>query len=218
MVWPFAEAPASRAAAVAGLVAVLVIASIPAIAARAQRVVHPFLVAQPGSVPDQAHLVIEIPAGSAIKYEIGDDGLPHVDRFLSMAMVYPANYGSMPRTLAGDGDPLDALVLTRMPLHPATVIRFRPIGYLRMTDRGESDEKVIGVPADDIDGTYAAIRDIGDLPQMERARIEAFFRVYKALPEGGNTVALDGYADAERARALIRQSMHRFDAREAGKD
>lgn len=185
---------------------------------RAQSVVHPLLVAQPAKVPEEAHLVVEVPAGSAVKYEIDDHGLPHVDRFLSMAMAYPANYGSMPRTLAGDGDPLDALVLTRMPLHPATVIRFRPIGVLRMADRGKADEKVIGVPADDVDGTYAGIRDISDLPEMERARIEAFFRVYKDLPAGSNTVALDDYANGKQAKALIRESMRRFDARNAGKD
>lgn len=199
------------------LVALLAV-SMPVRSIWAQTVVHPFLIAQPAQAPEEAHLLVEIPAGSAIKYEIGDDGLPHVDRFLSMAMAYPANYGSMPRTLAGDGDPLDALVLTRVPLHPATVIRFRPIGYLRMTDRGEPDEKVIGVPADDVDGTYAEIRNIVDLPEMERARIDAFFRVYKGLPAGGNTVALDGYADAEQARALIRESMRQFDARSAGDD
>ena len=154
-------------------------------------------------------LLVEIPAGSAIKYEVDADGRLFVDRFLSMPVAYPANYGSMPRTLAGDGDPLDALVLTRAPLHPGVLLRFRPVGVLRMTDRGEADEKIIGVPTDKVDPSYAAIRDIGDLPQAERERIEAFFRVYKDLPAGGNHVRLDGYGDAAQARALIRQARER---------
>ena len=167
---------------------------------------HPLLAAQPASEADGASLLVEITAGSAIKYEVDADGHLFVDRFLSMPVAYPANYGSMPHTLAGDGDPLDALVLTRAPLHPGVLLRFRPVGVLRMTDRGEADEKIIGVPTDNVDPAYAAIRDIGDLPQAERERIEAFFRVYKDLPAGGNGVRLHGYGDADEAWALIRQA------------
>ena len=178
----------------------------------ADSVLHPFLAAQPGQAPDEANLVVEIPAGSFTKYEIKEDGLVHVDRFQSMPVAYPANYGSMPRTLAGDNDPLDALVLTREPLHPGVVVRFRPIGYLRMVDDGEHDEKVIGVPTDKLDPTYAGIRDLSDLPLIERQRIEAFFRVYKDLPVGRNPVQLDGWGNAAEAKALIQASMKRFDA------
>ena len=166
--------------------------------------------AQPPSAGDgDGILRVEIPAGSAIKYEIDADGALFVDRFLSMPVAYPANYGSMPRTLAGDGDPLDALVLTRVPLHPGALVRFRPLGVLRMTDRGEADQKIIGVPTDKVDPAYAAIRDIGDLPQAERERIEAFFRVYKDLPARGSGVRLHGYGDAGEAWALIRQARER---------
>ena len=174
---------------------------------------HPLLAAQPASEADGALLLVEIPAGSAIKYEVDADGRLFVDRFLSMPVAYPANYGSMPRTLAGDGDPLDALVLTRAPLHPGVLLRFRPVGVLRMSDRGEADEKIIGVPTDKVDPSYAAIRDIGDLPRAERDRIEAFFRVYKALSEEGNPVRLDGYGDAEEAKALISGALERFTGR-----
>ena len=167
---------------------------------------RPLLAAQPASEADGALLLVEIPTGNAIKYEVDADGHLFVDRFLSMPVAYPANYGSMPRTLAGDGDPLDALVLTRAPLHPGVLLRFRPVGVLRMSDRGEADEKIIGVPTDNVDPAYAAIRDIGDLPQAERERIEAFFRVYKDLPAGGNGVRLHGYGDADEAWALIRQA------------
>jgi inorganic pyrophosphatase len=180
-----------------------------------ERVLHPFLAAQPQSAPQETVLAVEIPAGSFTKYEINEDGLVFVDRFQSMPVAYPANYGSMPRTLAGDGDPLDALVLTREPLHPGVLIGFRPIGVLRMTDDGEGDEKIIGVPTDKIDPTYAGIRDLGDLPLIERQRIEAFFRVYKDLPAGRNPVKLDGFGDAAEARALIRRSLQRFEQKRA---
>ena len=172
-------------------------------------VLHPFLAAQPKNAPDAVHLAVEIPAGSFTKYEIKEDGLVHVDRFQSMPVAYPANYGSMPRTLAGDNDPLDALVLTREPLHPGVIVRFRPIGYLKMVDDGEQDEKVIGVPTDKIDPTYATIRDLDDLPLIERQRIEAFFRVYKVLPEtgAGNPVRLVGFGAAAEAHSLIRDAL-----------
>lgn len=172
---------------------------------------HPFLVAQPDDAPESALLLVEIPAGGSTKYEINPEGLLFVDRFMAMPVAYPANYGSLPRTLGPDGDPLDALVLTREPLHPGVLVRFRPIGVLRMVDGGDDDGKIIGVPVDAIDPAYAGIRDIDDLPDADRQRIEGFFRVYKALPEGSNTVVLRGYGDAAEARALVATSMRRFD-------
>lgn len=168
---------------------------------------------QPATAPAEATLLVEIPAGSFTKYESDTEGRIFVDRFLSMPMAYPANYGSMPGTHAGDGDPLDALVLTRAPLHPGVRIRFRPLGVLRMVDGGEQDEKIIGVPADDVDPTYAGIRSIDDLPAMERDRIEAFFRVYKDLPAGGKQVQLRGWGGAEEAQVVIRAAVAAFDAR-----
>lgn len=124
----------------------------------------------------------------------------HVDSFRSTPVAYPANYGSMPRTLAGDNNPLDTLVLTRAPLHPGTLIRFRPVGVLRMADGGAPDEKIIGMPVDKVDPTYAGIRDIGDLPAIERERIEAFFRIYKDLPTGRKDVVLKISAMQPRRR------------------
>lgn len=190
------------------LALVFALAALPAVAA--DSVLHPFLAAQPEGVPEDVLLAVEIPAGSITKYEIGEDGLVRVDRFQSMPVAYPANYGSMPRTLAGDGDPLDALVLTREPLHPGVLIRFRPIGVLRMLDDGEHDEKIVGVPADTVDPTYADIRDLADLAPVERQRIEAFFRVYKDLPTGRNPVQLFGWGDAAEAKALITQALGRY--------
>ncbi|RZA29001.1 MAG: inorganic diphosphatase [Lysobacteraceae bacterium] len=182
-------------------------------AAAGGHVRHPLRVEQPGAAPDEVLMLVEIPAGGSIKYETGADGLLFVDRFLSMPMSYPANYGSMPRTLAGDGDPLDALVLARQPIHPGVLVRFRPVGVLRMVDDGEGDEKIIGVPTDELDPSYSGVRELGDLPAIERQRIEAFFRSYKDLPAGRNTVRLDGFGDAAEAKALIRRSLQGFSRR-----
>lgn len=182
-------------------------------AAAGGHVRHPLLVEQPGGAPDEALMVVEIPAGGSIKYETGADGLLFVHRFLSMPMNYPANYGSMPRTLAGDGDPLDALVLTRQPIHPGALVRFRPLGVLRMIDGGEGDEKIIGVPTDEVDPSYSEVRELGDLPAIELQRIEGFFRIYKDLPAGRNTVRLNGFGDAAEAKALIRRSLQGFSRR-----
>ena len=171
---------------------------------------HPFLAMQPDDAPESTLLAVEIPAGSATKYEIGEEGLVYVDRFVSMPVAYPANYGSIPRSLAGDGDPLDALVLTRAPLHPGVLVRFRPVGVLRMRDGGAQDDKIIGVPVDALDPAYADVRDIGDLPAAERARIEAFFRVYKDLPQGRGAVVLDGFGGSAEAKMLVREALQRF--------
>ena len=186
--------------------------------AREAHIRHPFLAEQPKTAPEEVLLAVEIPAGSFTKYETNEDGLVFVDRFQSMPVAYPANYGSMPSTLAGDGDPLDALVLTREPLHPGVLISFRPIGVLRMVDKGEQDEKILGVPTDKVDPTYANIRDLADLPEIERQRIEAFFRIYKDLPAGRNTVELHGWGNAVEARRIIAEAMARHvAARPAGK-
>lgn len=146
---------------------------------------------------------VEIPAGSNIKYETDEFGHLTVDRFVSMAVRYPANYASVEGTLGGDGDPLDALVYTREPLTPGVSIECRPIGFLKMTDGGEADEKLIAVPTGDIDPTYDDIQDISDIPAIERERLEDFFATYKLLPEGSKEVVLDGFEGAEAAEELL---------------
>lgn len=175
-----------------------------------QSITHPFHASQAKDAPNNVHMAVEIPAGSFTKYEINEEGLVFVDRFQSMPVVYPANYGSLSRTLGGDNDPLDGLVLTREPLHPGVLIKFRPIGYLKMIDGGEHDEKIIGVPSSDIDPTYDSIKDIGDLPAIERQRIEAFFSVYKQLPEGRKKVELNGYGNAAEARQMIQTALDNY--------
>ncbi len=192
------------------LLAAVAAAGIATAGAASAEFVNPFAYPQPAEGTD-FFAVIEIPAGSFTKYEIdADNGHVIVDRYQSMPVVYPANYGSIPSSLAGDGDPLDALVYTREPIVPGAFIKVRAIGVLKMIDGGETDDKIVAVPASDIDPTYDGIKSINDLPQIERERMEAFFRVYKQLPAGRKVVELNGYEDAEVAQELVSAAINSY--------
>src|SRR6185437_5728501 len=103
-------------------------------------------VALPDDVTDHLPVIIEIPRGSKCKYELDKaTGLLALDRVLYSAVHYPANYGFIPRTLAGDGDPLDALVLMSEAVLPLTIVRARVIGGLAMRDDKGEDDKIIAV-------------------------------------------------------------------------
>lgn len=160
---------------------------------------------QPKNNPEEFYAVTEIPAGGIIKYETdAKTGFLIADRFQSMPVAYPANYGSLTQSLAGDGDPLDVVFYTRAPMAPGTLIKLRAIGVLKMIDGGEKDDKIIAVPASKIDPTYDDINTIGDLPKIEQERLQAFFRVYKQLPEGRKKVELNGFNDAAAAKQEIK--------------
>lgn len=170
--------------------------------------------AAPPGVPagaTEALARVEIPAGSHIKYEIdADTGHIVVDRFLATAAAYPANYGTFPGTLAGDGDELDVLILTRSPILPGAFIRVRPVAVLPMRDGGEEDDKILAVPVDAVDATYAGIRDLVDVPAAELARIAEFFRTYKNLPVAGKNVEVGEWQNAAAARALLATALAAF--------
>lgn len=183
--------------------------ALPALAG-AQEYVSPFAYPQPEDTAE-FFTVIEIPAGSMTKYEIdAETGHVIVDRYQSMPVVYPANYGSIPSSLGGDGDPLDAIVYSREPIVPGAMIRVRAVGVLKMIDGGEQDDKIVAVPTTDIDPTYDEIQTMDDLPAIERERLEAFFRVYKQLPEGRKVVELGGYDTAETARGLVTEAIEAY--------
>ncbi len=159
----------------------------------------------PGTAPPRdLFVVIEIPQGSSVKYEVDkDSGAIMVDRFLFTPMAYPAAYGFIPGTLADDGDPADALVLTPVaPLVPGAVIRCRPIGMLKMEDESGQDEKIVCVPHDKIHPQYTDVHAIEDLPLITRQAIEHFFTRYKDL-EKGKWVKVTGWADRDAAEAVI---------------
>ncbi len=164
--------------------------------------------AQPADAPRELLALIEIPAGTSIKYELHEEsGRMEVDRFLSMPVAYPANYGILPCTLAEDGDALDVLVLTREPVAPGSLIRVRPVGLLRMLDRGEEDHKLLAVPVEGVDPGFARVLELDDLAREELDRIEAFFRVYKDLPDPEVEVVVGPWETLDRALEVIRISM-----------
>ena len=169
---------------------------------------------QPKNMPEEFFAVTEIPAGGIIKYETdAKTGFIVADRFQSMPVAYPANYGSLTQSLGGDNDPLDVIFYTRAPLHPGTLIKLRPIGVLKMIDGGEVDDKIVAVPASKIDPTYDDIKEVADLPKMEQERLKAFFRVYKQLPDGRKKVELNGFEDAAKAKAEIKQAFDAYNAK-----
>ena len=153
--------------------------------------------------PDDINVVIEIPAGGPVKYEVDkDSGAVFVDRFLHTAMYYPVNYGFIPNTLADDGDPVDAMVMFREPVAPGSVVRARPVGVLIMEDEAGMDEKLICVPHSKVDPYYENVKDHEDLPEVFRAQIRHFFERYKDL-EPGKWVKVTGWDGPEKAAALI---------------
>ena len=157
--------------------------------------------------PHDINVVIEIPQGSQVKYEVDkDSGAVFVDRFLFTPMAYPAAYGVIPGTLADDGDPADALVLAPAPIVPGAVIRCRPIGMLQMEDESGGDEKIICVPHDKIHTLYKDVQKIEDLPAILRDGIEHFFTRYKDL-EPGKWVKVMGWADKAAAEDVIRTAI-----------
>ena len=157
--------------------------------------------------PRDINVVIEIPQGSAVKYEIDkESGAIVVDRFLFTPMAYPAAYGFIPGTLAEDGDPADALVLVPAPVVPGAVIRARPIGVLLMEDEAGIDEKIICVPHDKIHPYHTDVSRIEDLPVITREAIRHFFERYKDL-EKGKWVKVTGWGDREAAYASINRAI-----------
>ncbi len=160
--------------------------------------------------PEEVNVVIEIPMGSSIKYEIDKEtGLVFVDRILFTAMYYPFNYGFIPGTLEEDGDPVDVLVLGYDKLHPGVVIRARPIGVLMTEDEKGMDAKIVAVPVSKIDPRFDNISDINDLPANYRDRIAHFFEHYKEL-EKGKWVKVVGWYGKEKALERIRIAIERF--------
>ncbi len=142
---------------------------------------------KPGkNLPENFNVVIEIPMESdPIKYEVDkESGAIFVDRFLTAAMHYPANYGYVPQTLSGDGDPVDVLVLTPYRLPPGVVIPCRALGILKMEDESGVDGKVLAVPTAKILKAYAHIQSLDDVEPIKLKAISHFFEHYKDLEEG----------------------------------
>ncbi len=162
-------------------------------------------------IPNDVNVIIEIPSHSdPVKYEVDKaTGAMFVDRFMNTAMHYPCNYGYIPKTLSEDGDPVDVLVVTPVPLISGSVIRCRVVGMLQMTDEGGPDAKLIAVPITKLCQMYRQVSSPQDLPMQLLAQIKHFFEHYKDLEEG-KWVRVEGWVDAEAARQEIVGAVERF--------
>jgi inorganic pyrophosphatase len=130
--------------------------------------------------PNEFNVVVEVPKGSKVKYELAKDtGLLKVDRILYSSVVYPENYGFIPQTLADDDDPLDVIVLMQEPVQPMSILEVRPIGILPMVDEGERDENIICVYVED--PVYNAYSHVNEFPDHLWDEIKQFFAEYKKL-------------------------------------
>ena len=157
--------------------------------------------------PELVTAIIEIPAGSRNKYELDkESGQFKLDRVLYSAVHYPGDYGFIPRTLHEDNDPLDILVRINEPTFPGCQITCRPIGVLKMLDKGEPDEKILAVPSDD--PYHHDIYDIADMPPHYLREIEHFFGIYKDLE--GKKSDTYGWEDRLVAHQVIKDSVQRY--------
>jgi len=162
-------------------------------------------------LPNDFNVIIEIPMhGDPIKYEVDKaTGAMFVDRFMSTAMHYPCNYGYIPHTLSEDGDPVDVLVITPVPLITGVVVRCRPVGMLKMEDEAGEDAKLLAVPIDKLCNIYRSTESPRDLPEQTLAQISHFFQHYKDL-EAGKWVKIQGWVGVEEAKAEILAGVKRY--------
>tara|TARA_Y100000741_G_scaffold50895_3_gene34882 strand:- start:5234 stop:5731 length:498 start_codon:yes stop_codon:yes gene_type:complete len=153
---------------------------------------------------------IEVSKGSNLKYEIcKTTNLLKLDRVLHTSMFYPGNYGYFPNTLAGDGDPLDVIVLTDYSLQPGILVNCKIIGVLLTKDEKGLDEKILAVPSELVDSSYSNINDISDIPRITLDKINHFFTNYKIL-EKNKWVKSQGYKDALYSKNIYNKSCINF--------
>ena len=163
--------------------------------------------------PETFNVIIEIPMNAdPIKYEVDKEtGAIFVDRFMSTSMHYPTNYGYVPRTLSGDGDPVDVLVITPVPLIPGVVVPCRAIGILMMEDEAGVDGKVLAVPIDKVLSIYTQWQKPEDLNPMRLNTIQHFFEHYKDL-EPGKWVKILGWEGKDVALKEVADGIAAYDA------
>ena len=160
--------------------------------------------------PRDVNVIVEVPiGGEPIKYEMDKDaGALVVDRFLYTSMRYPGNYGFIPHTLSGDGDPCDVIIANTRAIAPGAVMSCRIVGVLKMEDEAGADEKLLAVPSAKLTQRYENVHNYSDLPEITLKQIEHFFAHYKDL-EPGKWVKVLGWGDAAQAQALILEGIER---------
>lgn len=161
--------------------------------------------------PHEVNVVIEVPLRSdPIKYEFDkDSGSIFVDRFLYTSMFYPCNYGFVPHTLADDGDPVDVMVVGRMPVQPGAVLPARVIGVLELEDEAGRDEKILAVPAPKITPLYAKVSSWTDIPEIDLDRIKHFFEHYKDL-EPNKWTSVGNWRDSDIAAEIMLKAIEAY--------
>jgi inorganic pyrophosphatase len=166
---------------------------------------HPWHDVEIGSrAPDIVPVIVEVPKGSKVKYELDKkSGLIRVDRILYSSVMYPANYGFIPQTYCADRDPLDVLVLGQESVVPLAIMFAKAIGVMKMRDQGEADDKIIAVHADDPE--YRDYNSITELPPHRINELRRFFLDYKVLE--GKTVEVDDFLDRKDALAVIDEAL-----------
>lgn len=162
------------------------------------------------NAPSEVNVLIEIPMNlSHVKYEYDKTlGVMCVDRFMHTPMFYPCNYGFIPHTLSGDGDPVDVLLVTNFPVISGCLVKSRVIGVLLMEDESGQDEKIIAIPIQKLDPSMSHINDISQIDHFLKQRIVHFFEHYKDL-EVNKWVKIMGWGDAEKAKDLINSAIIR---------
>ncbi|XP_039132425.1 soluble inorganic pyrophosphatase 4-like [Dioscorea cayenensis subsp. rotundata] len=172
---------------------------------RSSLAAHPWHDLEIGAgAPAIFNCVVEIGKGSKVKYELDKKtGMIMVDRILYSSVVYPHNYGFIPRTLCEDNDPMDVLVLMQEPVVSGCFLRAKAIGIMPMIDQGENDNKIIAVCADDPE--YRHYNDISELPPHRLAEIKSFFEDYKK--NENKTVEVGEFLSSQDARNAIQRSM-----------
>ena len=160
------------------------------------------------NVPGEFNVVVEIPKGSKVKYELDKEtGMLLVDRVLYSSVVYPSNYGFIPRTLGDDDDPLDMLVIMQEPVQPLSILRVKPIGMMPMVDDGENDEKIICVHLDDPE--YRDYEHFDDLPEHRTDELQRFFQDYKVLEN--KEVTVGDMSGPEDAREVLNHAINLYE-------
>jgi inorganic pyrophosphatase len=149
-------------------------------------------------------VIVEIPKGSTNKYELDKEtGLLRLDRVLYSAVHYPADYGFIPRTYCGDGDPLDALVLGQEPVYPLTIVQARAVGVMRMRDEKGVDDKIVAVSVRD--PSFEGYTDKAQLPAHVLRQVQRFFEDYKVLEH--KQVVVEDMLGPEDALRIIREAL-----------
>ena len=164
-----------------------------------------------GKIPEEIYVVVEVPSGSKLKYELKGGHL-FLDRVLRYDVSLPGDYGIIPQTLSEDGEELDCILLVSQSNFPGSIVKARPVGYLETEDEKGRDKKIIAVPTDDVDVGFSKIKKLEDVPKNTRDKIVFYFTNYKTL-EKGKWTKIGGFKSRDEAKKLINRSIEEYKKR-----